>query len=96
VSLSDIRRRLAALEQATTITRLCIAFPPLEGAEFLGYSVAPMFVQAWHDPDESFTVLAADREECARLAHSMADTRWLKDRLLTVRLDPLTRPPTHR
>lgn len=96
MGMNDIRRRLAALEKGTEITRPCIAFPRDEAAEFLGYAVAPLFMQPWHDPAENFEVRGADPNECASRAHDMSLERWLKDNLLFVSLDPLTNPPTNR
>ena len=96
MGLTDIRRRLAALEQTTKITRVCLAFPRDEAAEFIGYAVAPMFVQKWHDPAENFEVHGADSKECASRAEAMSHERWTSDPLLFVRLDPLTNPPTLR
>lgn len=96
MSLSDIRKRLAALERATEVTRICVAFPPRPDSEFLGYSVQPLFVQGWHDHAENFEVLGDYPKECAARAHELANSRWLRDPLLTVALHPLTDPPTDR
>lgn len=96
MGLTDIRRRLAALERSTEIVRPCIAFPALAGSEFLGYSVRPLFREEGQDPAEDFTVFGTDSKECARLVHEMSLARWLKWPLLTVRLDPITNPETLR
>lgn len=96
MTLEGLNKRLAALEQATKITRVCLAFPRDEGAEFLGYAVAPLFRQRWHDSSEDFEVFGDDPKECASRAHDMALVRWQRDLLLFVSLDPLTNPPTPR
>jgi len=100
MGLAEIRKRMAAMEQTTKITRLCIAFATPPGAEFYGFRVSPIwnvdYATEHLKPDEYFEVHGADREECIERATAMADEWWLELPLLVVHLKPLTEPPTPR